>query len=81
MIKSVEWGKMDNTPRQNIDGYFYDDGCVIINKAWVHREGRWFGDTRDPMVIDRHYNFEIDDEVDFWVVERILEKLHETGHK
>ena len=79
MVKSVEWGKMDNTPRQKIQGYFYDDGCVIINKAWVHEEGRWFGDARDAMVVDKHYNFEIDDEVDFWVVESIMLKLRERG--
>ena len=79
MVKSVEWGQMDNTPRQKIEGYFYDDGCVIINKAWVHRDGRWFGDSRVPMLVDHHYNFEIDDEVDFWVVESIMLKLQERG--
>ena len=81
IVKSVEWGKMENTPRQKIEGYFYDDGCVIINKAWVLREGRWFGDTREPMVVDRHYNFEIDDEVDFWLLEAIMRKLDERDVK
>ncbi len=81
MVKAVEWGAMQNTPRQKIKGFFYDDGCVIINKAWVLRQGRWFGDTREPMIVEKHYNFEIDDEVDFWAVERIMDRLLQRSEK
>lgn len=81
MIKAVEWGTIQNTPRQQIKGFFYDDGCVIINKAWVLRQGRWFGDTREAMIVAKHYNFELDDEVDFWVVERIMEMLLKRSEK
>jgi CMP-N-acetylneuraminic acid synthetase len=73
MIKSVEWGTMENTPRQQIKGYFYDDGCVYVHRAWVLRAGRWHGDRLEPMVVERRYNFEVDEDVDFDVVERILE--------
>lgn len=75
MLKAVEWGTMDNTPRQEIQGFFYDDGNIYVHRADVLRRGRWYGDKIDRMLLPRQYNFEIDEQVDLWAVEAILSRL------
>ena len=75
MVKAVEWGTMDNTPRQEIKGFFYDDGNIYVHRAEVLRQGRWYGDKMDRMILPRQYNFEIDELVELWAVEAILNKL------
>jgi CMP-N-acetylneuraminic acid synthetase len=70
-----EWGTMDNVPRQQMKGWFYDDGNVYVHKTPHLREGHWFGAKREPMVIADHYNYEIDNEVQFWAVESIMQHL------
>lgn len=72
-----EWGTMDNVSRQQMKGWFYDDGNVYVHKAAHLKEGRWFGDKREPMAIADHYNCEIDNEVQLWAVEAIMLKLIE----
>ncbi|MCX5796520.1 MAG: acylneuraminate cytidylyltransferase family protein [Elusimicrobia bacterium] len=72
-----EWGTMDNVPRQQMKGWFYDDGNVYVHKAAHLGEGRWFGARREPLVIEDHYNYEIDNETQFWAVEAIMLHLIE----
>jgi N-acylneuraminate cytidylyltransferase len=72
-----EWGTMDNVPRQQMKGWFYDDGNVYVHKAAHLKEGRWFGAKREAMVIEDHYNYEIDNEVQLWAVEAIMLHLLE----
>lgn len=72
-----EWGTMDNVPRQQMKGWFYDDGNVYVHGAAHLRQGRWFGDKREAMVIEDQYNYEIDNEVQLWAVEAIMLKLIE----
>lgn len=67
-----EWGTMDNVPRQQMKGWFYDDGNVYVHKTAHLREGHWFGAKREPMVIADHYNYEIDNETQFWAIEAIM---------
>jgi CMP-N-acetylneuraminic acid synthetase len=75
MVKSVEWGALNNVPRQKIPGYFYDDGNVYVHRAEVLRHGRWAGDRRERMLVEHHYNLEIDDEVDLWAVEAVMRNV------
>jgi len=70
-----EWTTMDNMPRQQMTGFFYDDGNVYVHKTGYLREGRYWGDRRERMVIDHCYNHELDDELDFVIVEAILRDL------
>lgn len=72
--KSKEFGTYDALRRQDIDGFFYDDGNVYIFKKELLLAGRWSGDEIERYVISREQNFEIDDELDFFLVEKILEK-------
>ena len=71
--KCVEYGK-NNLRRQDVQGFFYDDGNVYVIKADLVRSGERYGNKIGKKIISRWENIEIDDEFDFWLVERILEK-------
>lgn len=73
ICKSVEYGK-NELRRQDIPGFFYDDGNVYVMRADLVRKGDRYGTRIERMLLDREQNIEIDDEFDFWLAERILEK-------
>jgi CMP-N-acetylneuraminic acid synthetase len=70
-----EWGTMNNIPRQLMKGWFYDDGNVYVHRAAHIKAGEWLGAKREPMVTQRYYNIEIDEEADFWIYEGIIQGL------
>lgn len=68
--------------RQDIPGFFYDDGNVYIFKAELIRAGERYGKRIERMVIDREQNIDIDDEFDFWLAEQVLkERLGLPEHR
>ncbi len=71
--KYIEYGK-GNMRRQDVQGFFYDDGNVYIIKAGLVRSGERYGKKIGKKIISRWENNEIDDEFDFWLAEQILEK-------
>lgn len=73
ICKYVEYGKND-LRRQDISGFFYDDGNVYVMRADLVRKGDRYGTKIERMVIDREQNIEIDDEFDFWLAEQVLRK-------
>lgn len=73
MCKFTEYGK-NSKRRQNIKGFFYDDGNVYVIKADLIRKGERYGRKIGRKVISRWENVEIDDEFDFWLAEQILKK-------
>ena len=73
MCKYVEYGKND-LRRQEIPGFFYDDGNVYVMKAEVLRNGDRYGTRIKRVIIDREQNIEIDDEFDFWLAEQVMHK-------
>jgi len=77
MSHQYEWTTVDNTPRQRLPGFFYDDGNVYVHRAWYLRQGRYWGDRLERMVIDRVYNHEIDGELDLVIVESVMRHLLE----
>ena len=67
-------------PRQQLDGFFYDDGNVYVMDAeGVRARADRFGVRREQMVLDREQNVEIDDEFDFWLAEQVLSRRLATG--
>jgi len=60
--------------RQDLKGFFYDDGNVYVVKADLIREGKLIGKTSQRIATSREENVEIDDEFDFWLAEQILLK-------
>jgi N-acylneuraminate cytidylyltransferase len=69
--KYIEYGK-NNLRRQDIKGFFYDDGNVYVIKTDLIERGERFGEKIGRKVISRWENIEIDDEFDFWLAEQTL---------
>jgi len=71
ICKYVKYG--DNSlRRQEIPGFFYDDGNVYVIKADLIRRGDRYGKKIGTKVISRFENVEIDDTFDFWLADKIL---------
>jgi CMP-N-acetylneuraminic acid synthetase len=79
--KHFAWGKLDGGPRQNLEGYFHDDGNIYIFKSQVLKASKWFGDCPCRMEIPHVYNLEIDTIADFWAIEGILRHVIDGDHK
>lgn len=75
-----EYGK-NTLPRQQINGFFYDDGNVYVIKAENILKGDRYGTKIGHKIISRYENAEIDDEYDFWLLEQILKKQENEGIK
>lgn len=73
MCKYVEYGQ-DPPRRQEIEGFFYDDGNVYVIRANILKMGDRYGKQIERMLVDREQNVEIDDEFDFWLAEQILKR-------
>lgn len=73
MCDYKEYGK-NTLPRQQIQGFFYDDGNVYVIKAENILNGDRYGEKIGRKFISRYENAEIDDEYDFWLLEQILKK-------
>ena len=73
ICKYIEYGK-NNLRRQDLQGFFYDDGNVYVIKADLIRSGDRYGKKIGRKIISRWENQEIDDEFDFWIAENILNR-------
>lgn len=60
--------------RQNIEGFFYDDGNVYVVDTATILQGMQYGDRLEHFHNSRECSVEIDDEFDFWLAEKILER-------
>ena len=72
--KYKEFGTYDNLRRQDLKGFFYDDGNIYILTKKLILSGRWSGNKIEKFPISREQNYEIDDDADFFIVEKLLEK-------
>lgn len=73
ICKYQEYGSCD-LRRQDIKGFFYDDGNIYIMRADMLKNGDRYGKKIERVILDREQNVEIDDEFDFWLVEQVLKK-------
>jgi CMP-N-acetylneuraminic acid synthetase len=73
-----EYGK-NTLPRQQIEGFFYDDGNVYVINAGNILKGDRYGVKIGRKIISRFENAEIDDDYDFWLLEQILKKQEDEG--
>lgn len=73
VCKYVEYGK-GKFRRQDIDGFFYDDGNVYVIKADLIRNGNRYGDRIERVMLDREQNVEIDDTFDFQLAEQVMKR-------
>ena len=70
--KFKEFGSHNNLRRQDYKGFFYDDGSVYILSREIIIKGLWCGEKPARFINEKYMNFEIDDEVDFVVVEALI---------
>ncbi|MDR1881446.1 MAG: acylneuraminate cytidylyltransferase family protein [Prevotella sp.] len=73
-----EWTSVDNTPRQQLRGWFYDDGNIYIHKPYYLKDGKYWGEKRECMLIDEYYNYEIDTEYDWIILESLMKYVNST---
>jgi len=71
--KCVEYGKQ-NLRRQDIKGFFYDDGNVYVIRAEMIRKGDRFGKKIERVILDHEQSIDIDNEFDFWLAEQVLKR-------
>lgn len=77
--KIIEYGSHQNIRRQDINGFFYDDGNVYILNKNIIKANRWSGEKICRKILDKELNFEIDDPIEFQIIEFILKMRIETG--
>lgn len=79
ICKFMEYGTYTQR-RQDLKGFFYDDGNVYVIKSGLVKAGKRFGKKVERMEISREQNIEIDDNFDFWLAEQVLLKARgKTG--
>lgn len=65
--------------RQDINYVFVNDGSVIVSTAQTVFDGSLFGRRAGTLITRREENVDIDDEFDFWLAEKVLEKVVAEG--
>jgi CMP-N-acetylneuraminic acid synthetase len=75
MCKFVPYGK-NTLRRQDLEGFFCDDGNVSVIRADIIRAGDRYGTRLERVLLDREQNVEIDDEFDVWIAEQVLKRRH-----
>ncbi|MDR2386519.1 MAG: acylneuraminate cytidylyltransferase family protein [Deltaproteobacteria bacterium] len=65
--------------RQDVKSLFINDGSVIVLKAANLEKGSLFGQKAGTLITSREENVDIDEEFDFFVAEKILEKYLAEG--
>ncbi len=78
ICKFMEYGSCTQR-RQDLKGFFYDDGNVYVVKSSLIKKGKLFGKRVGRVLASREENVEIDEEFDFWLTEQILLKRQREG--
>lgn len=73
LSKQVPYGS-SSLRRQDLQGFFCDDGNVYVIKGDLLRVGDRYGRRVEQVLLDREQNLEIDDPFDFWMAERVLQR-------
>jgi N-acylneuraminate cytidylyltransferase len=78
MCRNYEWGKASSSNRQILVPWKYDDGNTYIHKPFYLRNGEYFcpDENRRLFVeVPEECNKEIDTEIDFIMVEALMQKF------
>lgn len=73
ICKFMEYGTYTQR-RQDLRGFFYDDGNVYVVKSDLIKNGKLIGKKSERVETTREQNVEIDDDFDCWLAEQILLK-------
>lgn len=58
--------------RQQIEGFFYDDGNIYVVESRTILKGLQYGERLEHFYVSRECNIEVDDEFDLWLAEQVL---------
>jgi CMP-N-acetylneuraminic acid synthetase len=58
--------------RQDLKGFFYDDGNVYVIRSGLIHQGKRVGRRIGRFPTSREENIEIDDKFDFWLAEKVM---------
>ena len=79
MCKYTEYGSQRReVRRQDLQGFFFDDGNVYVIKADLIRAGDRFGTKIERVILDREQHIDIDESFDLWLAEQVLLKRQAT---
>lgn len=67
-----EFGTHNNLRRQDYTGFFYDDGSIYVLNKELCEQKKWFGNKIGRFISPRICQYEIDDSVDFEIVEALI---------
>ncbi|MDD5421795.1 MAG: acylneuraminate cytidylyltransferase family protein [Candidatus Omnitrophota bacterium] len=81
ICKFMEYGSYINKRRQDLKGFFYDDGNVYVIKADLIKKGKIFGKKAGRIFTSKEENVEIDDEFELWMAGEILSKRAGGGRQ
>ena len=77
ICKYVAYGtNTQEARRQDLPGFFYDDGNVYVIRADLIRAGERYGAKQEHVILDREQNIDIDDAFDCWLAEQVLRRRH-----
>lgn len=80
ICKFMEYGSYTQR-RQDLEGFFYDDGNVYVIKADLIKKGKLLGKKVERFKTSREESIEIDDDFDFWMAEQVLLKRIKEGRQ
>jgi YrbI family 3-deoxy-D-manno-octulosonate 8-phosphate phosphatase len=72
ICKTAEFGTHNNERRQDLEGFFYDDGNIYVLSSEIVVKGQWFGERISKMILGNDQSFEIDEPMDVCVAEALL---------
>jgi len=78
MCQHYPYGTSASANRQELSAYPYDNGSVYINKVEHLKDGIYWVDNpdrRQAIVVPEIFNYEIDTEIDFIMVESLMKYL------
>lgn len=71
ITKLYEYGTYQSR-RQELPGWFHDDGNVYVFRADLIQRGDRYGARRETLETSREENLEIDDEFDLWLASEMI---------
>ena len=75
ICKNYQWGKTNNTGRQNLSGWFYDDGSIYVLSKKLIDDGKWYGENSGKILQEHPWYLEIDSHSDLKILEYISKNM------
>ncbi|MFA5557894.1 MAG: acylneuraminate cytidylyltransferase family protein [Methanofastidiosum sp.] len=77
--KKYPWGSTDEANMQSLELFYYDTGSLYIHKCDYILDGKYWcpdKDRRQPIVTPQYMNYEIDNDLDWAIVEMLFQKYY-----